>query len=319
MTGTASLAGNFVLDTDPGIYRKGTQYDVLTAGSITSSNFTSITATNGLDVGLTNTPTTLTATLLNGNFSLVDATPNQTAIAGGVVNYPVGVSDFDPVANALVALPAGAVQNAALDTLGGEIDADMLVIGRDAMRGVFDNLSDQISDSSLAGPRSASGRTIWFKGYGGFGTAANDGNAHGFSNSGGGGMIGVQDDWGPDTSVGGAVSYTHTDISLHDLSQNGAFNTVAVSVYGEQRWGNVFADGAAAMAYDHGDTTRNIVFPGVDRQATGVSTALREASGQVSVSGSWVPTTKCSSRASASPTTTSTRAASRKVEQLVPI
>jgi outer membrane autotransporter protein len=70
-------------------------------------------------------------------------------------------------------------------------------------------------------------------------------------------------------TVGAAVSYGHTDLHLQGLSQQGYFDTGALALYGERRMGAFFFDAAGSIAYDHGDTTRNILFPGVARRTTG--------------------------------------------------
>ena len=69
VTGKATLAGALVLVTEPGLYRKGTNYDFLTAGSITGS-FSSLTATNGL---LLTDSADGVLTLLTGNAGFKDS------------------------------------------------------------------------------------------------------------------------------------------------------------------------------------------------------------------------------------------------------
>jgi uncharacterized protein with beta-barrel porin domain len=273
VSGTANLAGSLQLAADPGIYRKGTKFNVLTAGSV-SGAFSTATITNGLPFSVTVSNGDVVATLLSGNFSAVGANANQSAIGAAFANYPVGVSDFDPVADALIALPAGAAQNHALDTLGGEVDADLMTAGRDSARQVLDSVTSALSDAG----RDASGRAhaAWGRLYGGFGGLKGDGSSHSFASNDGGAIVGVQQDWAGLGVLGAAISYDHADLSLNGLDQHGALDSVALSGYGERRFGPLFIDGAASLAYDYGHADRRIAFSTIDRRAQGGSSGFTE-------------------------------------------
>lgn len=262
VTGAAHLDGGLQLVVDPGVYRKGTHFSFITAASVTGG-FTSLTGAEGLPFSVSLQGNGATLTVLASNFALAGATANQTATLAGFNNYPVGVSDFDPVANAVIALPAGARQNAALDQLGGEVAADLLTVERDAARGFLGGVADQLS-----GPR-AGGAQVWGQAYGRFGSVRGDGDAHGFSGSASGVIVGVRHDFTAETSLGAAISYGHTDFSLHDLSQSAAVDAGALALYGEQRSGVWFFDAAASVGYAGGDSTRSIALPGVARRAHG--------------------------------------------------
>jgi uncharacterized protein with beta-barrel porin domain len=268
VTGSAALAGQLVLVTDTGIYRKGAVYSVVTGGSV-SGGFSSYSATNGLNIGLTQSATSVTATVLKGNFAVAGATPNQTAIGAAFANYPVGVSDFDPLANALIRLPSQGLQNAALDQLGGEIDADFLTVGRESIRQVQGEIAARLEEISANDGTRVAGRTAWGRAFGDVGRVNADGDAHGFDHSGEGGVVGVQYDWSRGTSLGAAISYDHAVISLLGLAQAGSFDSTSADLYAEQRWGIGFIDGSASVAYDHGSRNRSIAFPGVSRAAAG--------------------------------------------------
>jgi uncharacterized protein with beta-barrel porin domain len=266
VTGAASLDGALVLNADAGSYRKGTTYTVLTAGSVTGS-FSSLSATGGLQISEANTSDTGVVTLLNGVFHSLGATPNQTSVGDALVSVPVGATDFDTVANAAVGLTPGAQQNAALDQLGGEIDADFVTIGRDNARAFLGGIGDQLS---AAGEAHAGGddRDPWVRAYGSLGNLDGDTNAHGLLSTSGGAMAGASRGWRGGT-VGAALSYGHTDLNLRGLNQKGQFDTGALALYGEHRMGVFFFDAAGSIAYDHGDTTRTILFPGIARRPTG--------------------------------------------------
>jgi uncharacterized protein with beta-barrel porin domain len=267
VSGTATLAGSLVLVAQPGIYRKGTTYTFLNAGLVTGS-FSSLTATNGLDLSDVNTSSTGVLTLLNGAFSGIGATPNQTTVGDALVSVPVGASDFDTVANAAVGLTPGAQQNAALDQLGGEIDADFVTVGRDSARSFLGGIGDQLSAAGEARGGAGGDHDPWVRAYGSLGTVNGDGNAHGFDSTSGGAIMGASREWRGAT-VGAALSYGHTDLNLRGLDQKGSFDTGALALYGEHRMGVFFLDAAGSIAYDHGESTRTILFPGIARRTTG--------------------------------------------------
>ncbi len=267
VSGTASLAGTLHLVTDGNLFRKGQTYTFVTAGSV-SGAFTSVVADNGVQLSVSDPSGVAVATITSGLFAPTGGTPNQNAVGAAVANYPVGVSDFDPVANAVIALPAGARQNAALSQLGGEVDADLLGAGRSSARAVFDSVGEQLFEASLA-TSAASGPSGWGRVVGRYGSIGADANAHGLTQSAGGVVAGGQIERGGAASFGAAFSYQHTDLSLHGLGQSGRLDTAGLAVYGERRWGAVFLDGAASLAYDHGDSTRHIAFSTISRRADG--------------------------------------------------
>lgn len=263
VTGAANLAGSVVLVTDPGNYRKGLSFAYLTAGSINGS-FSSVTTSSGLSLGGPNLLTG-TAVLLQGSFTNPGASVNQTALGDSLVSVPVGSGDFDTVANALLAIPSAAQQNAALDQLGGEIYADFLTVGRDSTRSLLGGISDQLSDTGQAG----AGADPWIRAYGRFGMVKGDGDAHQFDHTSAGVATGVSRAWGSDITAGAAFGYNHTNLNLSGLRQQGSLDSWAGSLYGEKRAGVLFLDAAGSIAYDSGQSMRIVDLPGVFRRADG--------------------------------------------------
>ena len=266
VTGTANLAGTVVLVADPGSYRKGTTYNYLTAGSINGA-FASVTATNGMLLG---GPNLLigTAVVESGIFSNSLSNANQAAIGGALVSVPVGASsDFDTIANALLALP-DAQQNAALNQLGGEVTADLPLMGRDSARTFLGGIGEQLHTGG-AGSDAAANGDPWGRAYGNFGSVRSDREAHGFDDTSGGVMLGASRAVAPNAVIGAAFDYEHTDVSLHGLPQSGQLNVWAGALYGEVVSGPFFADVAGSLGYDSNTTTRNVDFAGISRQAKG--------------------------------------------------
>ena len=270
--GTASVAGALDLETDPGVYRKGSSFTFLDAGAITGT-FSTLTATNGLPFEVVGNGTSETAVFLAGNFAATGGTPNQNSIATAFNDIPVGAGDFDPVANALIALGPGAAQNHALDTLGGEIYADTLTAGRDANRtflGILDQrLTGAAGGASASGNLTGSDPAVWGQATGQFAQASGDGNAHGFNGSAGGVAFGVQATWGAATA-GAALSWDHDDLGLRNLPQSANLDTVQGALFGEANFAGVgFVDAAGSIGSVTGHGERSIVFAGVSRHASG--------------------------------------------------
>jgi fibronectin-binding autotransporter adhesin len=269
VTGVAHLAGTLQLVTDPGLYRKGTTYDFLNAGSVTGA-FSSVTSTNGVPFDVVSAGGGLAAVATAGNVVALGGTRNQTAVEHGFVNYPMGVSDFDPVANALIALPTNAQQNAAFDRLGGEIDADFLTVGRDRTRGFLGGIEDQ---QALHGEQDTTrDPALWGYATGGADSVDGDGNAHSFNLSSVGAVIGGDADLGANTTLGLAGSYDHSTIGLSGSPQSGDLDAGTIGLYGEQRLGIFFVDAAGSFSFDRGQSRRTIAFSTIDRRADGTFT-----------------------------------------------
>ncbi|HVV48688.1 MAG TPA: autotransporter domain-containing protein, partial [Polyangia bacterium] len=264
VTGTANLAGKAVLVAAQGNYRKGASYTFLKAGTI-NGQFASVTNTAGLDLG---GPELLTGTAVieTGVFTNSLATANEGAIGLALVNVPLGASsDFDTIANAVLALPNDQ-QAKALDQLGGEIDADLPVMARDSARTFLGGIGDQL-ESQGATPNGAN--DPWGKAYGNFGKVSGDANAHGYDDTSGGLMIGASHEVGPNALVGAAVGYEHTSVDLKDLPQSGEMNVWSGALYGEARSGPLFFDAVGSLAYVSNSTKRHIDIAGVSREANG--------------------------------------------------
>lgn len=283
VAGTATLGGTLSFVGDSGIYRVGTKYTFLTAGSVAGA-FSTITFSNNLPFTVTGSGATEVLTLAAGTLTsdvAASATSNQISAGTAFVNVPVGHADFDSVANVLTNLPTTAQELAAFDKLGGEVAADTARLGRDETRSFVSAVSDQLFDESQGGGV----RDAWGRAFGAAGAVSGDGNAHGTSSSGGGSVLGGGMPLGPDSAVGATFGYDRTNISLQGLSQSGSRNAYSFGFYGEHRMGPWFVDAAAMIGLVDGDTRRTIAVASIARVANGsfdgtstaemVSTGLR--------------------------------------------
>jgi uncharacterized protein with beta-barrel porin domain len=264
VTGAATLAGTLAVTIDPGAYRKGQQFDLLTAGSI-SGSFGDVDFVGPGAFSLTTQGSTLVASAAVGNATLSGATANERAILAAFNNYPVGVSDFDPVANAVLGLNPGPAQNLAFDQLGGEVLADLTTAGRDGLRAMMGDVAEQLDTR----PQGSVSDPMWLTGYGRFASVGRQSDAQGFSNDTSGVRGGLQRDFGPATTLGVAVGYGTSSLTLDGLPQSGRLDQTTFGAFGEHRWGSVYADLGGFGAYDSGSEHRTILAPGIDRNASG--------------------------------------------------
>ena len=268
VNGPATLAGTLRIVAAPGIYRKGVQFQVLTASGGIAGGFSTATASNGMGLSVTSQGGTATAAVTQGVAPLAPgASANQLAIASAFVVYPVGVSDFDPVANAIVALPSGPAQSAAFDQLGGEVYADLLTVSRDNARDFLGGMSEALEAPAARAP--SGGPVVWGRAFGGWRRAAADGAAYGTKGDTEGVIFGMQADAGKDAVVGASAAYSHASLALQGLAQSAALDVGAAGVYGERRWGALFVKAVLAADYAFGSGDRTLALPGIGRTAHG--------------------------------------------------
>jgi uncharacterized protein with beta-barrel porin domain len=271
VTGAATLAGVVQVDEGSGFYRKGSVFDVLSAGSI-NGGFSSVVSGGPGDFSLSTQGGTVSVVAEQGSLAPVRGGQNVSAVAGAVNNYAAGLNpDFDVIADTIGALGPGPAQNAALAQLGSEVDADLVTAGRESVLGLFGQIGDQLDKRGVIPHGAAAGAAggsdpMWLTGFGRFASVGGDGDAHGFSSSAGGVSGGLQRDWG-DTTLGAAISYDKTSLDLRGLPQNGDLATTSGALYAEARWGAVFADLEGVLGYDRGDLKRSVLLPGVARNA----------------------------------------------------
>jgi uncharacterized protein with beta-barrel porin domain len=280
LSGTARLDGTLRLMPQPGVYLRGTVYTLVSASGGVNGSFATVTNTMpSLPFTVIDTPTSVLAIQGAGSFVAANGSPNENAVGAALAKGGMVNADLAALIAALDGLPLGPAQNAALDRFGGEAFADFLGVARSGMRTFLMSMGEALSPGGAGAGRvaAAGGAPIaapaalhsWGEAFGHFASIGGDGNAHGLSSSAGGAALGVDRLFADDLTAGIGLGYGHTDFALTGLTQQGALDQVALGAYGEKRWGMLFLDGAAALGYDQGDSTRQIVLPGISRRATG--------------------------------------------------
>jgi outer membrane autotransporter protein len=296
---TANLGGTLRAVVQPGLYNTTTNYASLInacvcglngtfASTVASSPFFTVTPT--YDNGTGQMDITLTRL---GFGAAPGMTSNQQAVGAALeANYHGGVG-LSTSATTLYSNLFGATSLSALDQLSGQGTAatQSAAFG---LGGTFLNVMAQApgfgpqgADIAPLGYASAEKRVhpafaalardeterrhwqAWAMGFGASRSLSGGGNTAATNQRGGGGAIGVS--YMPDSNrtVGFAVGASGSHFDVPDLSTRGDLTAGHVGVYGQQRWGAVYANAALSYAHIANQTTRVITGIGPSETATG--------------------------------------------------
>ena len=135
----------------------------------------------------------------------------------------------------------------------------------------IDDLKRSLATAGAGGRRTEAGG-VWFAPYGAVGAVYGDAATHSVSYGLHGFAAGGDFELFGDFRIGGALSYSSTALStsLASSGTNEAFSVAAYASYAPRPW---YVDAAAGYAYNWGNLTRTIAFPGIFRTAQGNPTA----------------------------------------------
>ena len=109
----------------------------------------------------------------------------------------------------------------------------------------------------------------WVKGFGYFGNQPVSGAFDGYNANIYGTMVGCDRAIDQDTRAGFGVGYARTNITGKTFDTGTDANTVEATAYIGRQWGPWFAYGDLSYGHNRYAESRHIVFPGLDRTATG--------------------------------------------------
>lgn len=209
-------------------------------------------------------------------FSNHAGTANQTAVAGYLDQiYASASGDLGTVMTSLNAVDVAGLQSS-MDQIGGELFGSLPVVGRDNTSFLYTLLANRLRANVLdplafqEESELANRWTGWAIGYGRGGQAFADGNAHGFDYSLGGSLVALERFVSPSIRLGLFYNYCETFVD----TTAGLMNNADVKSH---HWGGFltqlgesdYMTLAAGFGYDSYDTTRQLQFGAIDRQATG--------------------------------------------------
>ena len=288
VTGTATINGGaLVANTQPGTYRMGQIFTVLTAGGGVTGVYDSAGTVLPGYLGIT--------PIYNPNSIQLLISSNLRGVAGSFNQASVGLyldtfasqpnGDLGNVVTQLRTLTPAQL-NAALDSIGGSQIGDLLTVGR--LRSLYLNqmLADQMRagicasaaptiargqmGDDLGSVEIAAGVRAWSRVYGLTGTVDDVFTGVGFNYKFYGFQMGFEREVGSATRVGVMGGYNRTNVAFNQNSGSADANGVLVGLYGTHSFGNAYVMAAATYAHNGFDTTRNIQITGLNtRQARG--------------------------------------------------
>ncbi|WP_432286369.1 autotransporter domain-containing protein [Aminobacter sp. BA135] len=220
----------------------------------------------------------VTLTLTRNDVSVGDVGQSRNQVATGVAVD--GLVLNDPVRAALMLSTDEGKVRGALDALSGEVHA--------SLSGAFIEAGGQLRDVASSRIRSAFGDVAaadipvmaygeggtefvaadsdrfvaWGQALGNWRSADGDGNAAGFSHSGGGMLAGGDATFGDGFRLGLLAGYSRTSFETDARASSGSSDNFHLGVYGGRHFGAVALRAGATYTRHAVDTTRSVVFPG---------------------------------------------------------
>jgi autotransporter-associated beta strand protein len=320
ISGTATITGQTLVYNPIGVspatqYVRGTAYTILTSsaltgtfsnlanGAIVTSGSTGANAASAANIAASDDPnlaiqTTYTsnsviATILRGQFfaAAPNATPNEISVGRALDSMQLTTTSgpVNDLMNAVSATPI-ANQAAALNTLTGEINADMQTAALNGMHQFNGLLAKRLggdcnTDDNLDNPGSpvssmhqklgqsgtASNASAWACGYGSFDSISGSGGTSGYNTTLAGTTMGIEFKPSSVTTVRAGFGYSHADTGVNATTATS--NAAQIGVYGQYDFlrtqnANFYVGGTLAGGYDFINTQRQIALTNSTATAT---------------------------------------------------
>ena len=158
------------------------------------------------------------------------------------------------------------------------LDAGLLSLGGARMAALqaqrYADAGTTASDGSHGMTRGPSGTSVWLRGFGQWVNVDTDPEADGYDQDSNGLIGGVDHALNANAMVGGAVSYTDTDVDFDEAGDTADVESWQVGLYGSYGFGKFYVDGVASYGWHDVNSQRTITLP----SATHVATAAYDAS-----------------------------------------
>ena len=291
VSGTATLGGTVSVLAQPGLYTRNTSYTILSSGtrvgtySSVSSNFAFMTPT----LSYVGDDVLLNLTLAGDGFRKGAQTANQKAIGAALDQAAANASgDFNNVINALASLDT-ANGGRALDMIGGQNYSGFSTLSVQSVLAFMNSFTQQVGGNQESGSQSSStggGRVMlaeacdvaceaaarwgaWGGGLAGAGTVAGDTSSRGVTYNLGGFAAGIDYRFDSRFLAGVAAGYSGANLFTQGIDGRGTSDTVQVALYGKLTEGAAYLDGLLGYARSENRMQRPIIFPGIQRTASG--------------------------------------------------
>ncbi|WP_245441566.1 autotransporter domain-containing protein [Rhizobium vallis] len=277
-TGTATLSGGSVEVVKPaGGFVLNSHYTILTAaGGITGAFDGASAATSlpflrfGLSTDLNNVYLDIDRSA--ATFASVGVTRNQKAAGAGIE------STDNAIADAIIQFDTASALDA-FDALSGEIHASAKGVLLEDDRFVREAALDRLRDAE----RGKQGDTgLWMHGFGSWGAFDGDGNAAAFDRDIGGFVVGADNEFSTDVTVGLLGGYSRSTFQLGDSRRSsGSSDNYQLGLYGGTQWGNLAFRAGTVYTWHELETSRSVDFAGFsDRLDADYSAQTAQAFGE---------------------------------------
>ena len=194
---------------------------------------------------------------------------NAGAVAAALDRGPYAApfTDMDGIYKSLDLLNFGdsAPLRAALVQLDGEVYADVSTVAM----GAGQLFLGAVRERARAATKVTGQVQQWLSVFGGAGDLSGNGDSHNVRSRTAGLVGGLEHQFDPSLQAGIAFGYAGTGFNTSGVSGSGTVDTLAVTPYARYAPGRWYVEGAIGAAYSDASITRDIVFPGVARSATG--------------------------------------------------
>lgn len=292
VSGTATLGGAVSVLAQPGVYTRNASYTILNATggiigtySAVSSNFAFMTPT----LSYAGNNVMLNLTLASDGFRRGAQTANQKAVGAALDQAAANATgDFNNVINALASLDT-ANGTRALDMIGGQNYSGFSTLSVQSVLAFMNSFTQQVGGNQEGGTQSSgngNGRVMlaeacdvaceaaarwgaWGGGLAGAGTVAGDTSSRGVTYNLGGFAAGIDYRFDPRFLAGVAVGYSGANLFTQGIDGRGTSDTAQVALYGKLAEGAIYLDGLLGYARSENRLQRPIIFPGIQRTASG--------------------------------------------------
>jgi outer membrane autotransporter protein len=261
VTGTATLGGAVKVVAPSGGYILNSHYTILTAAGGITGIFDDASAASGplpfLLFGLASDPNNiyLDVSRSAATFASVGVTRNQKAAGEGVESLGIG----NGIVDAIIQLDTASALDA-FDALSGEIHASasgqLLEDDRFVREAALDRLR-----AAEQGKQGDTG--LWMRGLGSWGTFDGDGNAATFDRDIGGFVVGADNEFSSDVTVGLVGGYSRSTFQVGDSRRSsGNSDNYQLGLYGGTQWGNLALRAGTVYTWHELETSRSVDFAG---------------------------------------------------------
>ena len=239
--------------------------DVNNSSSNKAGLITFTTTTDGTDLTLLASRSTLNAVANNPNSSSLGAALEIIGANGDDDGTEVETF-IDAILDSSTEAEANAILESGTPATDNSLSQGIIEAATHSIDVVNTRLADARTGLS-SGDYSRQEYGAWIQGFGGFAEQDTVNGINGYDANTYGVAVGIDTKINPEFTIGLSGSYANTDIENNSGLKDTDVNTYQLNLYGSYDRNNYFVDGVIGAAYNKYDTTRDIVAPASTAQA----------------------------------------------------